>query len=209
MQRKRDDARPEPSSDLEQRILACARRPFFEMGFSRVTMSEIATELGISKKTLYAAFASKLDLLRAMLSAKLRAIESDMREIADEAQSDSVHAIDALLECVSRHTGEITPRFLADLQRNAPSVLVWLDERRREILQQNFGKILREGRRAGTIRDDVSVELVIEVLLAAAHAITSSPRITELGITPKTGFAPLVRIVVEGVLVRPSRGKAR
>src|SRR5437867_6485759 len=53
--RKRDPNR--------QRIVDAARVHFFSHGFRSVTMDDLAQELGISKKTLYAHFPGKFDLL--------------------------------------------------------------------------------------------------------------------------------------------------
>ena len=53
--RKRDPNR--------QRIVDAARVHFFSHGFRSVTMDDLAEELGISKKTLYAHFPGKIDLL--------------------------------------------------------------------------------------------------------------------------------------------------
>ena len=41
------------------RIVAAARRYFLAHGFRGVTMDDLAAELGMSKKTLYAHFSSK------------------------------------------------------------------------------------------------------------------------------------------------------
>ena len=51
-------------AEARGRILAAARRLFFAHGFGRVTMDEIASELAMSKKTLYRHFASKEAALR-------------------------------------------------------------------------------------------------------------------------------------------------
>ena len=48
-------------------VIAAARRQFFVHGFRRVSMDDLATELGISKKTLYAYFPSKTILVEAVL----------------------------------------------------------------------------------------------------------------------------------------------
>ena len=52
---------------LKKRILDRAAHFFFELGYSRVTTAEIAAELGISKKTLYKLFPSKMLLLRSVI----------------------------------------------------------------------------------------------------------------------------------------------
>jgi len=50
-----------------QRIVDAARGHFFSHGFRSVTMDDLALELGVSKKTLYAHFPGKFDLLEAVL----------------------------------------------------------------------------------------------------------------------------------------------
>src|SRR6266536_2863827 len=52
-----------------QRIVDAARVHFFSNGFRSVTMDDLAEELGISKKTLYAHFPGKLiiEILLAMV----------------------------------------------------------------------------------------------------------------------------------------------
>ena len=54
--------------EVRDRIVAVAERVFLRSGFSRVLMDDLARELGMSKKTVYAHFASKEDLLRAVLA---------------------------------------------------------------------------------------------------------------------------------------------
>lgn len=170
-------------------------------------MQDLARGLGISKKTLYTAFESKEDVLRAILHAKAAAVDADLGAIAKTATSDPVGAIDQALECVRRHTAEITPIFLRDLQREQPELLIWLEARRAEFLRTHFGRILRESRKAGEVREDVSIDLVIEVLLAAAHAVTTNPRVTELGLSERAGFAPVIRIIVDGIRAPRKRRK--
>src|ERR1041384_4810709 len=55
-----------------QRIVAAARAHFFSHGFRSVTMDDLAAELGISKKTLYAHFPGKMRVERFLADAELR-----------------------------------------------------------------------------------------------------------------------------------------
>jgi len=63
MKRNAKAAPPPAAAAARRRILAGARRHFFANGFRRVTMDDLAAELGMSKKTLYAHFPSKQHLL--------------------------------------------------------------------------------------------------------------------------------------------------
>ena len=64
-----------------QRIVDAARGHFFSHGFRSVTMDDLAVELGISKKTLYAYFPGKFDLLEAVLADKLTGVEATLKEV--------------------------------------------------------------------------------------------------------------------------------
>ena len=67
-----------PEKPATQRMITAARRHFFAHGFRGVTMDDLAEELGMSKKTLYASFPSKDALLRAVLLDKFRSVEMDL-----------------------------------------------------------------------------------------------------------------------------------
>ena len=56
----KSELRNRRSNFIRQRIVEAARAHFFSHGFRRVTMDDLAEELGISKKTLYAHFPGKL-----------------------------------------------------------------------------------------------------------------------------------------------------
>ncbi len=45
--------------EVQNRILEVAGSQFFSLGFTKVTMDEIAHELGLSKRTLYQYFPGK------------------------------------------------------------------------------------------------------------------------------------------------------
>src|SRR5262245_39265398 len=115
-----------------RRIVAAARRHFLAHGFRRVTMDDLAEELGMSKKTLYAHFPSKAALLEAVLLDKSRAIEAEVARITSECSSDFLAGLHQLLACLQRHAEEIRPPFLRDLQREAPELFKVVEGRRRD-----------------------------------------------------------------------------
>ena len=190
-------AAPEPplTNPAAHRIVTAARRHFFAHGFRSVTMDDLAEELGMSKKTLYASFAGKTDLLRAVLLDKFRSIETDLERIASASSTDVLDSLHQLLACVQRHAEEIQPPFVRDIRREAPEMFQLVQSRRREVIQRYFGKILDEGRRAGIFRKDISTRLMIEILLGATEAIMNPPKMAELGLTPKSGFLTIITVV--------------
>ena len=194
-------------SDVRRRIVAAARRHFFAHGFRGVTMDDLAGDLGMSKKTLYAYFPSKTALLEAMLLDKFRSLEADVARITAECSSDFAAGLRRLLACIQEHTDEIRSPFVRDVQREAPELFQVVEGRRRELIRRHFGSILAQGRREGFIRKDVSLRLLIEILLGATQAVMNPPMMEQLGLTPTTGFAAIVSVILQGALTEKGRAK--
>ena len=170
-------------------------------------MDDLAAELGMSKKTLYASFASKTDLLRTVLLDKFRSIEVDLDGIVSARSSDVLGSLHQLLACVQRHTEEIQPPFVRDIRREAPEMFELVQSRRRDVIQRYFGEIFDDGRKAGIIRKDIPIKLMIEILLGATEAIMNPPKMAELGLTPKSGFLSIITVILEGVITGKGRSK--
>jgi len=190
-----------------ERIVAGARRYFFTHGLRGVTMGELAEELGMSKKTLYAHFPSKTALVESALLDKFQEVEAELERIISEGPSDFPSALQQLLACFQHHTEEIHPPFLRDIQREAPGMFELVESRRREVVQRYFGRLLSEGRRVGVIREDIAVEMMIEILLGAVQAIMNPPKMAVLGLTPKSGFLAIINVFLEGVVTEQGRSK--
>ncbi len=194
-------------SPVRDRIVSGARRYFFTHGLRSVTMDDLARELGMSKKTLYAHFPSKTVLVEAILLDKFRDIEEELERITSELSADVPLALQQLLACFQRHTDEIHPPFFRDIQREVPGMFELVEMRRRAVIQRYVGRFLAEGCRAGIIRDDIAVEMMVEILLGAVQAIMNPPKMAELGLTPKSGFLTIITVFLEGVVTAQGRSK--
>ena len=196
-----------PDESASQRIIAAARRHFLTHGFRGVTMDDLAGELGMSKKTLYAHFPSKAALLEAVIQDKFRSLEADVKRVTTERASDFAVGLQRLLACIQRHTDEVRSPFVRDIQREAPELFHMVEGRRREVIRRHFGKVLAQGRREGLIRKDIPLRLIIEVLLGATQAIVNPPMMEELGLTPTTGFTAIISVILQGVITEKGRSK--
>ena len=188
-----------------QRIVEAARAHFFNHGFRSVTMDDLAAEVGISKKTLYAHFPSKTALLEAVLADKFAGVGAALERISGEHAYDFAGGLHQLLAATQRELDEIKPPFVRDMRQKAPHVFKMVERRRAELIQRHFGKLFAEGQRAGKVRKDIPARLIIEILLGAVQVIMSPPKIEELGLTPKSGFAAIVKVVLEGALARKGK----
>ena len=188
-----------------QRIVDAARGHFFSHGFRSVTMDDLAEELGISKKTLYAYFPGKFDLLEAVLADKLRSVEVTLREVTRAHPDDFPATLRKLLAGTQRELDEIKPPFVRDMRQKAPDVFRLVERRRAALIQRYMGKFFLDGQRLGMVRKDVPAKLIIEILLAMVQSIMNPPKMEELGMMPKEGYAGILTVVLEGVLTAKGR----
>ncbi|PYK92715.1 MAG: hypothetical protein DMF30_07385 [Verrucomicrobia bacterium] len=196
------DAGRRQSDAGSQRIVEVARAHFFSHGFRSVTMDDLAAELGISKKTLYAHFPGKIALLEAVLADKFAGVSAALEQITREHPHDFPVALHELLANTQRELDEIKPPFVRDMRQKAPHIFKIVERRRAALIQRHFGKLFVEGQRTGMVRKDISTKLMIEILLATVQAIVNPAKVEELGLTPKSGFSAVIKVVLEGVIAR-------
>lgn len=203
--KRSNKARSRKVDPVRQRIVDAARAHFFNHGFRSVTMDDLADELGISKKTLYAHFPGKVDLLEAVLADKFASVEARLRKGALAHPHDFTATLHELLAGTRQELDEIKPPFVRDMRQKAPNVFKVIERRRAALIERHFGRLFVEGQRAGMVRKDVPAKLMIEILLAMVQSIMNPPKMEELGMMPKEGFAGILKIVLEGALTPKGR----
>ena len=117
------------ANDVRVRIVAGARRHFLAHGFRATTMDDVAHELGMSKKTLYAHFPNKVALVHATLLAKLGELGGELEQIT-AAHLPFLPALERMLAVLQWHAEEIRPPFVRDMRRAAPDLFQQVETRR-------------------------------------------------------------------------------
>ena len=78
--------------EAQEKILKTSLELFFKYGIKRVTMDDIAKELGMSKKTIYQIYKEKDDLVEQLCQLEMVKHECQFNEIASIAK-DPIHEI--------------------------------------------------------------------------------------------------------------------
>src|SRR5208282_1885673 len=130
-----------PADPVRVRVVEGASQRFFTHGFRGVTMDDLAEELGMSKRTLYSRFDTKLQLLDSVLENKFRRVRQDMAGIL-AARQDFPETLRQTLACVQRHTSEIQPPFTRDMRQEGPEVFQKVAQLRRATIQEHFGELM-------------------------------------------------------------------
>ena len=105
--------------DTSQRILVESEQLFFRYGVKSITMDEIATHLGISKKTIYQFYKDKKELVLKVIENRLFHQEKEIAEIATKA-SDSIQEIILTSEWLQEFFKNLNPYLMMEIQKYYP-----------------------------------------------------------------------------------------
>ncbi len=195
--------------EVRNRILEVARAQFFSLGFTKVTMDEIAHELGMSKRTLYQHFPGKKDLLRQALLNKAQRISEGLGNIIESNQAHFGRKLEQALTFVATEMPHLSPIFLRDIQRHAPDVWQELDQRRQETIRTRFGKLIREGIEAGFLRKDIEAELLVLLFSTLVQNVINPQTLSRLPLSAPQAFAVITGVLFEGILTDKGIAKSR
>lgn len=125
----------------------------------RLSLDEIATKMGVTKKTLYNHFSSKEELLKECI----RSISSDFQEALSGLDDPNHSSIENLRRCFSRVNNlfiVLNPIFFSDLMRGNPNQAMLEHVVGSGFFRQKIEANLRKGIENGLFRDDLDVEFV-------------------------------------------------
>ena len=191
--------------ESRRRIVAAAGSLFLERGFQRTTSDDIAAELGISKATLYKAFISKEDILRAVVRSFTDEIGGQVDALMADPSLSFVERLVALFSFVGDRLSRFAPWFLRDVQRTAPGVWKDVEAFRHDKLLTNFKVILESGRRQGLFRSDVDAGLLLRMFIRLIEEFINPAEIMRSGGSPTAAFESVIKVFFQGILTDKGR----
>lgn len=186
---------------MRNNILETAKKRFFHYGYRKVTMDDIASDLGISKKTLYKHFGSKEELAREVL----RVFQENMANLFAEkkkAIQDPVERFETLIVEISRLRSAMNNRFPADIKKDIPDLWREVEGFREVQIMKNIAENLEEGIEKGRIRKDLNTQIATRVYLAAIQTIMQPDLLEKMDITVEEALSNISTIFLNGVRIK-------
>jgi AcrR family transcriptional regulator len=175
-------------------IVEAASRLFLVPGSARVSMDDLARELGMSKKTIYRHFPDKRGLLAAVLDRTFEAVERTLIAAADAVQGRPFDVkVQRFLIAAGSELGRIGAAQLA-VGRGDPTLRQYVEERVETVVYRRLDELLVDGHRRGLL--PAPPELLSEIIRGALERLLTSQLPRELDWTA----ADLLRATVDTVL---------
>ncbi|MEG2163403.1 MAG: TetR/AcrR family transcriptional regulator [Bacteroidales bacterium] len=160
------------NNNLQNRIVAKAVTLFCRNGIKSVTMDQVASEIGISKRTLYENFKDKDELCLAVADV----INSEHDVQAKEEISKSKNTLEAMLRIYRRSFKKmqfINRNYFLDMKRYYPDVFN-VSQREHEKRQKECALFLERGKEEGMIRKDLKNEVVAALITSQINYLLNS-----------------------------------
>ena len=155
---------------MKEEIIKKANDLFLNFGFKSVTMDDLASEMGISKKTIYTHFQNKTKLVEATTNHTFCAISDGIDRILDERR-EPIEELFAIKAFVMDHlkNEKASPQY--QLQKYYPKLYAILKKRQFEVMQECVLENLHRGISSGVYRDSIEVEFISRMYFTGMSSI--------------------------------------
>jgi AcrR family transcriptional regulator len=154
----------------KERILTKAAELFMRYGIRSITMDEIASQLGISKKTIYQFFTDKDDMVYAVIEQEIQKNEAECLQYRYSSH-DSVHEIFLAVEDLEEILRYTNPMMLYDLEKYHPRAFQKIREYKYRFLYDALLENLRKGIEEGIYRPEINRDIVAKSRIEAAFLV--------------------------------------
>lgn len=147
---------------MKEQIINTSANLFLSLGFKSVTMDDIAQNMGISKKTIYAHFPTKNQLIEAVTLFVLQKITEGIEDI----KSKSFHPIEELFMIK-----EFTTTYLKDeksspqfqLEKYYPKIYREVNQSNHHLISCSIEDNLNRGIASGDYRPNIPIDFISKI----------------------------------------------
>jgi AcrR family transcriptional regulator len=180
-------------------IVEAAGRLFLGPGLARVSMDDLARELGMSKKTIYRHFPDKRSLLTAVLDRQFAAIERTMVAAAEQAQGQPFDVrMRWFLIAAGTELGRIGAAQLATGRGGEATLRQYVEQRLDAAIYQRLEELFRDGHAQGLLL--APPRLLSEITRGALERLLDSQLPRELDYSAADLLHATVDTVLYGAL---------
>lgn len=141
-------------------ILKNVGKLYLKFGIRSVTMDDVASEFGISKKTLYQYFKDKADLVSQVVDFYLKNLMIDINASKDENAIDFYFALRSHISKILKYFNN---NIEFDLKKQYPQLFKKVHKIKREKIFSNTVSNIKKGIETGFYRPGLDIELIAKL----------------------------------------------
>lgn len=185
------------------KIVELTEDKFFREGFYKTTMDEVASELKMSKKTIYKFFPSKDDLVTAIARHFMEGLKS---KIVPALNSDK-NAIEKLAELnhiLAKVSTKISTKRMDEIKQHLPKLWDEIDAFRTKMMFLNITKVIDQGKAEGLFID-YPTPIIMNTLVSSVRAIVNPEFILNNNFSIGEAATLVFKVVIGGIVTEKGR----
>lgn len=188
---------PEINNEMK-RVLDFASDKFMQEGFYKTSMDSLASELRISKKTIYKHFSSKEELVEAIVINFITSTAERIESVVEQ-KDDSITKALHLFEIMRAVATKLSDNWVKDIRIHMPELWVKIDEFRTKKAYKVLGNIIEQGQQEDMFVDKPA-ELIIHLFVTALRSIVNPDFLYYQKMNYKEAIQYTFEILFNGIL---------
>jgi AcrR family transcriptional regulator len=155
---------------MRDKIIEKSNELFLNLGFKSVTMDEIASALGVSKKTLYKYFNNKTALVAAVTDNMFDTICCSIDAICEE-KMNPIDEMFHIKRIIMNHLKDEKSSPFYQLQKYYPKIYVTLTQKQFHVMQETIHENLNRGVKMGLFRAEIDIDFISRIYFSGMIGI--------------------------------------
>lgn len=157
---------------MKEKILEKATDMYLNLGFKSVTMDDLASELGISKKTIYTHFNNKTKLVEATTERLFNIISSGIDEIR-ALEKNPIEELYDIKKFAMMHLKDSKSSPQYQLQKYYPKIFSAVKRKRFDKMQTSVVDNLKKGIKQEIFRENLNIDFVARIYFSGMDSINN------------------------------------
>ena len=187
----------------QNKIIEHTEEKFFRDGFYKTTMDEIASELKMSKKTIYKFFPSKDELVMAIAKFFMNKMKSQILP-ALSTDKNAIEKLADLINILAKASEKISNKRMEEIKRHYPELWIEIDRFRTEMMFGNITKVIDQGKKEGLFID-YPTTIIMNILVASIRNIVNPDFILNNNFSIIEAARYAFKIIIGGIVTEKGK----
>jgi hypothetical protein len=174
-------------------------------GFYKTSMDELASDLQISKKTIYKYFPSKELLIAEIVNSEIYITNDTINRIINE-KSDVIDKFIRIMEFYTSGVSKYNEKWLRDVQTHLPDLWNEIDKFKSKNIDSILTKLINEGKKEKLIID-YPPEIIINSYINTCREICNQKFLNRYNLSLKDALHSSFSMLINGILTEKGREK--
>lgn len=189
--------------DDQTKIIEQIEDKLFKDGFYKTTMDDVASELGMSKKTIYKFFPSKDDLVMAIAKHFMNSMKNKIVP-ALNSDKNAIEKLAELINILATASEKVSPKRMDEIRKYFPNLWNEIDSFRTKMMFGNITKVIDQGKSEGLFID-YPTNIIMNILVASIRNIVNPDFILNNNFSIIEAARYAFKIIIGGIVTEKGK----